>query len=66
MLKYLCSPPKGNPGITYDLKAVIKGKQLSTAEPVTRLGVIFSGNANWTTHTEDVLRVCFAKYYLRH
>ncbi len=39
-----------------DLKANINGTKLSEVESVTYLGVIFSNNAKWTTHIEDIFR----------
>ncbi len=34
----------------------LKATALSTVEPVAYLGVIFSNDAKWTTHVEDIFR----------
>ncbi len=41
-----------------ELKASINGDTLSAVESVTYLGVIFSSNAKWTTHVEDIFKKC--------
>ncbi len=39
-----------------ELKASINSDTLSAVESVTHLGVIFSNNAKWTTHVEEIFK----------
>ncbi len=55
---------KGNAVTDRDFKADINGNTLSEVETVPYLGVTFSNNAKWTTHAEDIFRMCVRLLFL--